>query len=179
MTQFEFISVFISIIFGLGLAHVLTGAIQQLYRGGIGHMHLAYSIMTLVVLILNWWILFLWRDHQVWTFETFFVLILWAMAFFSLAVAAYPPGPQGADDFEVHRPTWLWIFIAAVLLDILQTAIRGQLFEPWYYLVLQSHYLVLSALAIIIKTRWLQLAIAIYMPGSLLLWSFVARHLVA
>jgi hypothetical protein len=177
MNEFEFISVFISIIFGLALAHVLTGAIQRLYHGGIGYIHLGYTVMTLTVLILNWWVLYLWKDHAVWTFETFLVLILWAMAFFSLSVATYPPG---LEDFENHRKTWLWIFIAAVLMDILQTAVRGQLFNPWYYLILEVHYLLLGGLAIIMqKKRAVQLVIATYMPASLLLWSLVVRHLLA
>jgi hypothetical protein len=177
MNQFEFISVFISIIFGLALAHVLTGAIQRLYHGGIGYIHLAYTVMTLTLLILNWWVLFLWKDHAVWTFETFLVLILWAMAFFSLSVATYPPG---LEDFEKHRKTWLCILIAAVLMDIVQTAARGQLFKPWYYLILEVHYLLVAGLAIImLKRARVQLVIATYMPASLLLWSLVVRHILA
>jgi hypothetical protein len=99
------------------------------------------------------------------------------MAFFSLSVATYPPG---LEDFETHRKTWLWILIGALLMDILQTAVRGQLFNPWYYLILEVHYLLLSGLALImLKNRPVQLVIATYMPASLLVWSLVVRHIIA
>jgi hypothetical protein len=64
-------------------------------------------------------------------------------------------------------------------MDILQTAVRGQLLNPWYYLILEAHYLLLSSLAIMLKSARVQLIIATYMPASLLLWSLVVRHIIA
>jgi hypothetical protein len=61
-----------------------------------------------------------------------------------------------------------------------QTAARGQLFKPWYYLILELHYLLLAGVAIIMLQRArVQLVIATYMPASLLLWSLVVRHILA
>lgn len=179
MTLFEFTLVFISIIFGVGVTHLLTGAVQQLFRGGFSFLQLAYAVLTLIVLVLNWWTLFLWRDHAPWTFEVFFVLVIWALAFFSLAVAVFPPGQEGEASFDTHRRTYLWIFISAMLLDVVQTAIRGQLFTPWYYLPYIVHFAGVCLLAIFLRSERLQRVIAIYMPVSVLIWSFTVRHLLA
>jgi|GEM_PF-5368248 len=53
MTQFEFISVFASIIMGLGLAHLLTGAIQQVYRRQIDYVQSCYALLALLLIVLN------------------------------------------------------------------------------------------------------------------------------
>ena len=178
MTQFEFISVFISIIFGLALAHLLTGLIQQIYRGRISYQRVAYTLLTLTAIILQWWVLFLWKGTPVWTFETFFVLVLWALAFFSLAVSLYPPGSKPEDRFAGHRRAYLRIWIGALALDLLQTGLRGDLMQPPYYIPFIAHYMLLAALAIQIDSTAFQRIIATYMPLSLLVWAFIVRHLV-
>lgn len=42
MSTFEFISVFISIIFGLGLAHLLTNAMTHVFQRKISYERAAY-----------------------------------------------------------------------------------------------------------------------------------------
>lgn len=47
MTEFEFLSVLISIIFGLGLTHVLTGSMRYIYARRATEARLVYSLFTL------------------------------------------------------------------------------------------------------------------------------------
>lgn len=179
MSQFEFISGFLSIIFGLAVAHLLAGLIQQIYRGRISYQRFAYTVLTLTAIILQWWTLFLWRDVPVWTFETFFVLVVWALAFFSLAVSVYPPGLKPEDRFVGHRRTFLRIWIGALALDMVQTALRGELMHPPFYIPFVAHYMLIAALAIQVPSVLFQRVIATYMPVSLMLWAFLVRQLVS
>ena len=77
MTEFEFLSVMISIIFGIGLTHVLAGTMRYIYAGRATELRLVYSLFALFVLhymavaltaifvrsttvqrIVSWWFLF-------------------------------------------------------------------------------------------------------------------------
>lgn len=49
MTEFEFLSVLISMIFGLGLTHVLAGTMCYVYAGRATEQRLVYSLFALVV----------------------------------------------------------------------------------------------------------------------------------
>ncbi len=59
MTDFEFLSVLISIVIGLGLTHLLSGMGRAFYFRHTNKMdsaHLAWSIAIFMVLVLNWWV---------------------------------------------------------------------------------------------------------------------------
>jgi hypothetical protein len=49
MTEFEFLSVLISMIFGLGLTHALAGTMRYVYVGRATEQRLVYSLFALVV----------------------------------------------------------------------------------------------------------------------------------
>jgi hypothetical protein len=66
MTEFEFLSVLISMIFGLGLTHVLAGTMRYVYAGRATEQRLVYSLFALVALFakssavhrfVSWWFL--------------------------------------------------------------------------------------------------------------------------
>jgi hypothetical protein len=49
MAQLEFLSVLISMIFGLSLTHVLAGTMRYVYAGRATEQRLVYSLFALVV----------------------------------------------------------------------------------------------------------------------------------
>jgi hypothetical protein len=49
MTEFEFLSVMISIIFGLGLPRVLAGTMRYIYAGRASELRLVYSLFALLL----------------------------------------------------------------------------------------------------------------------------------
>ena len=55
MSKFEFLAVFVSIIFGLSLTHVLSGAMRSIYQRTFEQTHLVLTSFILIVLVLNWW----------------------------------------------------------------------------------------------------------------------------
>ncbi len=175
MTEFEFLSVLISIIFGLGLTHVLAGSVRYVFARRATEAQLVYSLFVLLVLVLNWWVIFTWRDHANWSFDEFLVLIFWAFSHYLLAITLYPPD-ESFTAFELHRSWFLWSFAGMTLMDIAQTAMRGDLFDPWYYLIFVLHYTAISSAATFIKSPAVHRAISWWLLFSIVVWSIVVRR---
>ena len=177
MSEFEYLAVFISIIFGISLTHVLAGTIRSIYLKNVEQGHLVWTLYILLVMILNWWTAYSWRDQQIWSFDLFMIIIVWSIAHYLTAITLYPPVAAGGDrPFEFRRNWFLWAFISILLTDILQTAARDDVFSPWYYLPFVSHYALLALVAIFIQKpifhRWLPW----YFLVTLSIWSFVVRR---
>ncbi|MEJ2153435.1 MAG: hypothetical protein P8Y29_10955 [Gemmatimonadota bacterium] len=98
-----------------------------------------------------------------------------------LAVVLYPPDIRGDESyfdlFERNRKWLFGTFIVFLLLDVAQTAVRGQLFDPPIFLPYVLHYAVLSGLGIFLDNKRFQAFFAWYMLLSLVLWSVVVRRI--
>jgi len=98
-----------------------------------------------------------------------------------LAVILYPPDIKSEDSYEElfeRNRKWLFgAYVVFILLDIAQTAVRGQLFEPKIYLPFVLHYLVLSAIGIPVANKRYQTFFAWYMLITLVLWCLIIRRL--
>ena len=121
MTEFEFLAVLISILFGLGLARVCNGLFQYAYRRQLTEEQLLYSGFVFFLQVLDWWLFFGWRDHQGWTFGLYLLLVLWALTYYAMAVALYPPDHAAKPTFATHHRWVLWSLIAAAFVDIAHT----------------------------------------------------------
>lgn len=183
MTDFEFLSVLVSIVIGLGLTHLL---------GGLGHAyhyrreqkldpaHVAWTIAVFFVLVLNWWVLLLWRDFDRWTFTAFFAVIMWTTSMYVMALALYPPGRSRDVDhravFETNRTWFLTTFTIMCLLDLLVTFMREKAMPDPVYLAFVGHYAVIGAVGIGVRNRTYDLVAAWYIAVTIASWSFGVRH---
>lgn len=59
--------------------------------------------------------------------------------------------------------------------EIAQTAILGQLFEPWYYLIFMGQFAVIF-IGMATESPRVHKAIATYIAAILILWVFVVRR---
>ena len=113
-------------------------------------VHLLWTGALFWTLILNWWVFFESREMEVWSFDYFFVVVVWAVLFFLMAVVLFPPDMAEDEDysvvFERNRLWFLGLFIASSLSDILMTAMRGDLFDPPFYLPFAGHFIVLGVI---------------------------------
>lgn len=78
MTQFEFLSVFISIVLAFGVSDILSSWGEQIHlRNEIRHywLHSAWSGLLLIVMVQVWWSLWVLRDRVEWTFPDYLSLI--------------------------------------------------------------------------------------------------------
>lgn len=176
MSEFEFLSVLISIVFGLGLTHLLYGLFRHLGRRDVTEVHALHTAWVFIVLVLNWWVLYQWRDYRGWSFEVFLLIVLWSLTFYVMSIALYPPDDNEARGTEFDYRWFYWAAIATGVADIVWTAVRGRLFTPWYYLPFVGHYMVLWALLIRLQSRRLERYAARWMLASIMLWAFVVRR---
>ncbi len=127
MSSFEFISILMSIVIGLGVTNLLAGAGRAFYRrrqNPMDEVHIVFTAATLLVLVLNWWVAFKWNSEVAWSFDKFLALIVWTIALYMLTIFLYPPDlseeEEHRDRFQQNRAGYYWAFIAFCLLDIAQ-----------------------------------------------------------
>jgi hypothetical protein len=183
MSGFEFISILMSIIIGLGITNLLAGTGRAFYRrrqNPMDEIQIVLSVATLIALALNWWVVFKWSGEVVWSFDKFLVLIVWAIALYMLTVFLYPPDlsqeEEHGDRFQQNRAGYYSTFIAVCLLDIVQTAMRGGLFRPIWYLPFVGQYAVLAGGGLVAHRRRYDRFFAWYLLITTLTWSLVVRR---
>jgi hypothetical protein len=177
MNEFEYLAVFVSIIFGISVTHILSGAIRSIYRGQINETHYVLTAFFFFILILNWWTGFAWRNQDAWSFDLFLVIVIWAVSHYLAAITLYPPQSTGTEQpFEYRRTWFLWAFVGVILTDILATATLGNLLAPWFYLPFVLHYGVVALLAIVVNKPALHRWTSWYFLVSIMSWSFIVRR---
>ena len=181
MTEFEYLAVFVSIIFGISVTHILAGTIRSLYRSEKDLTHYLLTIFFFLVLILNWWTGFSWGKQEVWSFDLFLVFIIWAGSHYALVIALFPFNGMGTDiQIQDWQPRPLLImFIIVALLDYAQTAVRGELFSSPYYVPFTLHYIVLASIAVYLQSERFYRITAWYFLISFFSWALIVRRFLA
>ena len=183
MSSFEFISILMSIVIGLGVTNLLAGLGRAFYRRRetpMDETHIVLTAGTLLLLILQWWVTFKWNTETHWSFDRYLALIIWAVSMYLLTVFLYPPDLSEAEEhqarFERNRSGFYSSFIVMCLLDIVQAAIHGDLFHPVWYLPYASHYALLGAGGLCARRRGYDRFFAWYLLITLLIWALVVRR---
>ncbi len=186
MTEFEYLAVLVSIILGLGITHLLAGVGRTIHRRAqskVDALHSLWSVTTFLILVINWWVFFQSRTFTNWSFGVFLVVVVWAILYYLMTVVLYPPDlaeEEGYGEvFERNRVWFLGLFVASSLSDIGLTALRGDLLDPPQYLPFVGHFVVLGIMGMSIRARRFQLFLAGYVLIISLVWSLLARRLLA
>jgi hypothetical protein len=142
MDRFEYIMVLVSIVVGLGIAHILFGVggiIDRLSGRGEGiKLSLAHASWLggiFVWMILFWWWEFRFAELQPeWTVGLYFFLILYAVALFLVAVVLVPRNWVGVTDldgyFLQHRSWFYSLLLFATTMDFVDAYLKG----GWSYI---------------------------------------------
>jgi hypothetical protein len=184
VSEFQFVAVLVAIVFGLSMTHVLSSTARAMFATSeysYGLTRMAWTGFVLLVLLLNWWVTFSWREIEVWSFDLFLVLIIWAGSHYALVITLYPFNGLGTDiqikDWQ-PRPMLL-TFIALALLDYAQTAVRGELFSSPYYIPFTLHYIVLAGIAAYLHKQRFYSIVAWYFLISFFSWALIVRRFLA
>ena len=89
MSSFEFVTVLVSVIVGLGVTHLLTGlgrAVHHRARESLWWVHLCWTATILLYLAIHWWNLFFLRDDSVWSFLVYLYILFHSILIFFLAI---------------------------------------------------------------------------------------------
>ena len=184
VSEFQFVAVLVAIVFGLSLTHLLSSTARAFFAATEfrhGFTRIAWAGFVLLVLLLNWWVTFAWREIEVWSFDLFLVFIVWAGSHYAMVIALYPFNGLGTD---IQVQNWsprplLLTFILVALLDYAQTAVRGELFSSPYYIPFTLHYIVLASVAAYLHNTKFYRIVAWYFLISFFTWALLVRRFLA
>lgn len=151
MTTFEYIAVLISIIVGLGIAHLLSGIgrlIDDARDTDPYWIHLVWTAYMFFTLVFFWWWEFQFNTLETWTFELYLFIIVYAVALYLTVVVLNPKDlPEGGDFKRYYYDRRAWFFgllVVLGVLDLIDTAAKGTDHlmtlgpEYWSYLVITT-----------------------------------------
>lgn len=175
MTLFEYLSVFLSVIMGLGVTHILVGISKTIhYRKSLvlSWVHTLWAINILIYIVIIWWGMFWWGKQVEWSFFEFLLLLLYAIALFLAASLLFPWDMPRDFDFNSHfseTRTWFFaVFFFAWCLDIPETLLKaeeGVRALPEIYLALITTQLILAGLAIVWSSTVYHKFYAVFWPA--------------
>ena len=128
MDEFNYLSVLVSIILGLGITRLLTGLGQQIEYRGRGRTYwpsLLWAVVLLVIHVQTWWSMFGMRSHEGWTFLAFLVVLLQPVTLYLLAALVLPTTAPGEPvDLRAHyywQTRWFFgLFVALLAVSLVK-----------------------------------------------------------
>jgi len=174
MDAFSYLSVLISIVLGLGLAHVLAGAARLLrYRARVRFYGpaLAWMAFLFLVHVQIWWAMFDLRDVAMWTFVAFLLVLLIPVLAYFLTFLLVPDTEAGeAVDLRASyyesRPAFFGVL---GLLPIASLAMDFVVSERVYAdtdVVFRVGFVVLAAVGFFSASERVHRALAFVGPGA-------------
>ncbi len=171
ISAFEYVTVFISIILGLGVTQILTGIadlVHQNERVKLYWPHLLWILLVLVLHVQEWWVTFQLRSLEKWRFPLFLFVLLYPVVLFILARLLFPFGfNEGVIDLKkFYYENYRRIFLFGSMLPLL--SLLDNLILREYAvkdLVAQSVVLVTLSLMAILKNSkpWLHKTVAVFL----------------
>jgi hypothetical protein len=134
MTPFEYVSVLISIVLGLGITQIVTGIadlIQRWKKVTLYWPHLVWVGLAFFLHLQEWWVLFELRNVPEWRLPTFFLTLLYPINLFILARVLFPSEHSDASPdlrafyFSNYRKFFLLIAVSAFISLVDNVFIHG------------------------------------------------------
>ena len=147
MGIFEYVAVLTSIIIGLGIAHLLQGLARLIQRQGTEPpywVHVCWVVYLLFTLVFWWWWEFRLGEIEVWTFQLYIFVVLYAVIMFLTASVMIPENLEGYDgyrDYFYSRRAWFFGLLGiAILIDVADSLVKG----TDYWIALGSEYHIMN-----------------------------------
>jgi hypothetical protein len=137
MQVFDYLSVIVSVITGLGMTHVLSGVAELVYarkRVRFYWVSLFWMLFLFVSQVQIWWGLWDLRESRAWNFGSFLVLLLYPIATYLPASVVLPSLSTGesVDLREHYYQNHRAFFSLFALVFLVLTALNPILFGvPW------------------------------------------------
>jgi hypothetical protein len=128
MSDFEFVSIILSIVVGLAITRILSGLASLIEFRKVLRIHwltVGWAVLVLLILVVYWFaIVNVWRDRVQWTFGNLGILLVMAITLYFWAALVLPRNLGADTDLPHHyesvrRPLFaiLAIWPALGLLD--------------------------------------------------------------
>lgn len=137
MAPFDYLSVLISIVLGLGITQLLSGFGRWLEQRASFRAYgpaVAWALFLLLVHIQSWWAMFGLRYWQDWSFLQFLMVLLQPIVLYLLAKLIFPTSGSRLslrENFYLQRPWFFGAFLFLILVSIVKDLVRqGSFPEP-------------------------------------------------
>jgi hypothetical protein len=125
--EFNYLSVLVSIVLGLGIAQLMTGVgrlLQNRARVRVYWPVIACVATMLLVHVQVWWSMFELREHTGWTFVDFLAVLSLPIALYLMSALVLPDFGDGVpDDLRAHYyDNCRWFYGLGVLLVLMTFA---------------------------------------------------------
>ena len=175
MDKFEFIATLMSVIFGLSIANLLSGLIRAFLSRELNSTRMGWSLFVGIVLLTNWWGFFRWSDTEVWHYHHFLLLVAWGTTHYLLAVAIYPYDFLDQITEKLRRNFVLIAMLAVCVMDLVETFLRGELFQTPLYLPFLAYLGALLTTGLVWQRPIVMNALGWILFFSALAWSLLVR----
>lgn len=118
MSSYEYLTVFLSVIFGLAVVQLLSGIsliLDAREKSRPYWVHLVWSLNVFTLAVILWWLNFSLEDIGAWSFFHYANLVAYAVLIYVLAGLLYPTRGPEVVDFRAHfgrNRTWFFVVLA-------------------------------------------------------------------
>jgi hypothetical protein len=153
MSPFEFVTVLISIILGLGITQIMSGLADLIHQWKTVRLywpHLLWVVLVFILHVQDWWLLYQLKGVASWQLPLFLFQVLYPISLFILARILFPmSGESAATDMRAYymdnyRKFFVMVMILAMLSAIENMIFHGLGMEGW--LVNAAIFLTLAVL---------------------------------
>ena len=125
MDPFEYLIVFVSVILGLAVVHLLSGVsliLDRRIRERVDWIHAVWTANVFLTTLLVWWFNFNLTAVQEWTLLHFLDLVAYAVVLYLLSGLLYPVRGEEIidfrDHFECNRRLFFMVCLAFQVVDL-------------------------------------------------------------
>ena len=157
MDAFNYLSVLLSIIIGLGLTQVLA-ACGRLIRTRM-HVNwywpaLLWAAILIVIDVQVWWTMFGLRARKEWTFVAFFVVLLQTVTLYMMSAVLLPEqvderGVDLREHYYRQAPWFFGFFVATLIVSVLKDVTLDHRLPDRVNLAFHAIFLVVSLLGML------------------------------
>lgn len=178
MSSFEFLSVLISVVVGLAITHLLSGAGNLLHRRGerLSAVHGVWTVFIFAYLVIYWWtVVFGWQERETWNILLFLFVLIYGVLLYLLCVVLYPSTPPPGWDLQAHflnlRRWFFGLWIVTLAAELADTWLKGHFDDlAVAYVPLVASWFALSLWGLRTRNPRHHLAIALFHLVSLVTW---------
>lgn len=102
MSQFEFISVAVSIILALSIARLLTALPQAFAPDKRYWVHVVWCLVMLSPHLAFWWSIWIYRDVEPWSFQAFVAVLLTPALLYMTVTTLCSDEPRSVDSWRTY-----------------------------------------------------------------------------
>lgn len=130
MSQFDYIAVLVSVIIGLGVVHLLSGAARFLAGRAEWKpywVHLLWTWNVFHYLVFFWWFVWRWRTISEWSLLLFLFVLLYSVGVYLLCAVLYPETGDRRDFREIYfenKTVFFSLWILLMIVDFVDTRLK-------------------------------------------------------